>query len=150
MDEHLAATPALGGMAGRNEGERLQFVLPSFPPSVNRLHMIDHNRRRVGTSDEVLLWRTRTVPFVKPCRWPIEWLLKLTLIYESPDWVHKNGKLRRKDSHNMDKIAIDTIFSKWGWDDARVVELISLKCYGPREQVKVMLERSFISLREVQ
>lgn len=136
-------SPATGGV------ERLQFVLPSFPPSVNRLHRIDHVRRRVGTSDEVLLWRTRTTPFVKPCRWPNDWLLKLTLEYESPEWICKNGKLRRKDSHNLDKICIDLVFAKWGWDDSRVVELISRKCHGPHEQVRVTLEKSATALPEI-
>lgn len=138
-----------GGGANGEEGERLQFVLPTFPPSINRAQMIDHQRRRVGTSDEVLLWRTRTTPFVKPCRWPSDWLLKLTLEYQSPSWICKNGKLRRKDSHNLDKLSIDLMFSKWGWDDARVVELVSLKRYGPREQVVVTLERATVQLTEV-
>lgn len=136
----------LGGGVSECKGERLQFVLPSFPPSINRAHRIDHQRRRVDTSDEVLLWRTRTIPFVKPCRWPVDWLLKLTLAYESPDWICRNGNLRRKDSHNLDKLTVDLIFSKWGWDDARVVELVSLKRYGPREQINVMIERSEVSL----
>lgn len=137
-------SPVAGGMV-----KVLSFVLPTFPPSVNRMHLIDHVRRRVGTSDEVLLWRTRTIPFVKPCRWPVEWLLMLTLVYESPDWICKNGKLRRKDSHNLDKLTVDLLFSKWGWGDERVVDLISRKRYGPREQIQVTLERSLISLREV-
>lgn len=135
--------PAAGG------GARLVFILPTFPPSINRAQMIDHQRRRVGTSDEVLLWRTRTTPFVKPCRWPANWLLKLTLEYQSPDWICKNGKLRRKDSHNLDKLSIDLMFTKWGWDDSRVVELVSLKRYGPREQVVVTLERAEVQLTEV-
>lgn len=142
---HAAKLTPGGGVSG-GEGERLQFVLPSFPPSINRAHRIDHNRRRVDTSDEVLLWRTRTIPFVKPCRWPLEWLLKLTLVYESPDWICKNGNLRRKDSHNLDKITVDAIFSKWGFDDARVVELVSLKRYGPREQIQVTVEKVEINL----
>lgn len=137
-----------GGGVNGSEGERLQFALPSFPPSINRAHKIDHRRRRVDTSDEVLLWRSRTIPFVKPCRWPSEWLLKLTLVYESPDWVCKNGSLRRKDSHNLDKLTIDAIFSKWGFDDARVVELVSLKRYGPREQIQVTVERCEVNLHE--
>lgn len=141
-----AARLASGGGVSTGEGESLSFTLPSFPPSINRAHKIDHRRRRVDTSDEVLLWRTRTIPFVKPCRWPMEWLLKLTLVYESPDWICKNGNLRRKDSHNLDKITVDAIFSKWGFDDARVVELVSLKRYGPREQIQVMVEKVEINL----
>lgn len=135
--------PATGGCA------RLSFILPTFPPSINRAQLINHRQRRVSTSDEVLLWRTRAIPFVKPCRWPVEWLLKLTLEYQSPNWICKNGNLRRKDSHNLDKIAIDLMFNKWGWDDSRVVELVSLKRYGPRELIQVTLERALVQLTEV-
>lgn len=137
-------TPA--GSVNGDDGERLQFILPTFPPSVNRLHKIDHVRRLVTLSDEALLWKTRTVPFVKPCRWPLDWLLKLMLVYESPNWICKNGNLRRKDSHNLDKISIDLMFSKWGRDDSRLVELVSLKRYGPREQIQVTLERCKVQL----
>ena len=139
-----ASSPVAGGQCNV-----LSFVLPTFPPSVNRLHKIDHVRRLVTLSDEALLWRTRIVPFIKPCRWPGELLLKLTLEYESPDWICKNGKLKRKDSHNLDKLLIDALFVKWGWDDSRLVELVSRKRYGPREQIQVTLERSLISLQEV-
>jgi hypothetical protein len=137
----------LGGGVNSNEGERLHFVLPSFPPSVNRLHKIDHVRRLVTLSDEVLLWKTRIVPFIKPCRWAPSGLLKLVLEYESPDWICKNGNLRRKDSHNLDKIVIDSLFSKWGWDDSRLAELVSRKRYGLREQIQVTLERVDAELR---
>lgn len=147
--DSLAGIPVVSPSPVAGGGARLMFSLPSFPPSINRAHLIDHKRRRVGTSDEVLLWRTRTIPFVKPCRWPVDWLLKLTLAYESPSWLCKNGKLRRKDSHNLDKLTIDLCFSKWGWDDSRLVELISLKAYGPREQIQVTLERSLVRLTEV-
>lgn len=143
----LAGIPAPSSTAGGVE--KLSFTLPTFPPSINRAHLIDHKRRRVGTSDEVLLWRTRTTPFVKPCRWPADWLLKLTLEYQSPSWICKNGNLRRRDSHNLDKLSIDLLFSKWGWDDARVVELVSLKRYGPQELIKVTLERAEVQLTEV-
>lgn len=144
--KHLAADPALGGMAGRNEGERLQFVLPSFPVSFNKLYEIDHNRRLVRLTDQAALWKTRTIPFVKPCRWPQDWLLKLTLVYESSNWLTKAGAVRRVDHLNFDKLCVDTLFAKWGWDDSRLIERVSLKRYGPREQVLVTLERAVIEL----
>jgi Holliday junction resolvase RusA-like endonuclease len=136
---------ALGGIASTTEGERLQFVLPTFPVSVNKLYDINHNQRRVRLSDSAALWKTRTIPFVKPCRWP-ECLLKLTLVYESPDWLTRQGKVRRVDVQNMDKLAIDTMFSKWGFDDSRLVEITTQKRYGPREQVVVTLERVVVNL----
>lgn len=137
---------ALGGIASTREGERLQFVLPSFPPSVNRIYDINHAQRKVRLSDQAALWKTRMIPFVKPCRWLSECLLRVTLEYESPDWLTKQGKLRRIDVQNLDKITIDLMFAKWGWDDSRLVEIVTRKRYGPREQVQVTLERVEIQL----
>lgn len=138
-------------MGGEYDGgaERLSFVLPSFPTSCNRIYTINHVQRKVFLSDEALLWRTRTVPFVKPCRWPLDWLLKLELNYESPNWHGKNGKLKRIDVQNLEKLLIDTLFAKWGWDDSRLVEKVSRKLYGPREQIEVTLTRAAISLQPV-
>ena len=133
-------------IGGTDDGGRLRFVLPSFPVSVNRLYVINHNQRRVLLSDDALIWRTRTSPLVKACRWPEDWSLKLTLEYESPDWYFKNGKLRKLDVQNLEKLLIDTLFAKWGWDDSRLVEKVSCKRWGPREQIVVTLEQSKLSL----
>lgn len=127
-----------GGVSG--EGERLQFVLPSFPISFNKLYDVDHNRRHVRLSDTAALWKTRTIPFVKPCRWP-PCLLKITLEYQSPNWFTKAGTPRRIDVANLEKLVIDTMFAKWGWDDSWLWDVIRLKRYGPREQIQVTLER---------
>lgn len=140
---------SLGGDMEGGNANRLSFVLPSFPISFNKLYEIDHNRRIVRLSDNALLWRTRTVPFVKPCRWPQEWLLELTLIYESDNWYFKNGKLRRLDIQNLEKLVIDTLFGKWGYDDSRLVKITSSKAWGEREAIKVTLERSQAVLQPV-
>src|SRR5258705_114345 len=126
----------------------LTFVIPSFPVSFNKLYDIDHFRRQVRLTDEAVLWKTRSIPFVKPCRWPMDWLLKLVLEYESPQWYYGNGNLRRLDVQNLEKLVIDTIFAKWGADDSRLVETVSRKLYGPREQIKVTVEQACISLRK--
>jgi hypothetical protein len=139
--------PALGGSAGNGEGESLSFILPGgFPPGVNKLYDINHLSRSVRLTDQAALWKTRAIPFVKPCRWPDDWLLRLVLVYESDRWVSKNGKLRRIDLDGFLKLTIDTMFSKWGWDDARLVEITSSKAYGPREQIRVTLERMEVRL----
>lgn len=134
-----------GAISGK-EGERLVFVLPSFPISFNKLYDINHNQRRVRLSDQAALWKTRTIPFVKPCRWPLDWLLAITLVYESPSWLTKAGTVRRVDVQNLEKLVIDTMFAKWGWDDARLVDIVRQKRHGPREQILVTLERAEVEL----
>jgi hypothetical protein len=143
------STPRGGGVEnGRDEGpETLSFILPGgFPPGVNKLYDINHLSRSVRLTDQAALWKTRIIPFVKPCRWPQEWLLKLVLVYESDRWLCKNGKLRRVDLDGFLKLTIDAMFSKWGWDDSRLVEITSSKVYGPREQIRVRLERAEVKL----
>lgn len=135
-------------MTESGNGERLCFILPSFPSSVNKLYEINHRQRRVYLSDDALLWRTRTAPFVKPCRW--DGLLKITLEYESPDWYYLNGKLKRLDLQNLEKLLLDTLFMKWGKDDSTLAEKISYKRYGPREQIRVTVEQATCNLSGLQ
>lgn len=135
-----------GGGVSTGEGERLQFVLPTFPISFNQLYKIDHVRRLVTLSDAAALWKTRTIPFVKPCRWPAGWMLKLTLDFQSPNWLTKAKTMRRVDVQNLEKLVIDTMFAKWGWDDSWLVERVSRKSYGPREQIQVTIERCEVNL----
>jgi hypothetical protein len=142
-------TPApRGGGAGQGEGELIWFTLPSFPPSTNRLHDTNYMIRTgaVRLNDHAALWKTRTIPYVAPCRWPRDWMLKLTLVYESPTWLTKAGKLRRVDVQNLEKLVIDTLFSKWDTDDSRLVEVVSRKAWGRQEQVQVVLERALVKL----
>jgi len=139
-----------GGVEQGEAGERetLSFVLPGgFPPGVNKLYDINHLSRSVRLTDQAALWKTRTIPFVKPCRWPADWLLSLTLTYESNRWLCKNGKLRRIDLDGFLKLTIDTMFSKWGMDDSRLVKITCNKSYGPREQIRVRLQRATENLR---
>jgi len=124
---------------GAAQGGRLVFTLPSLPPSINRLYVINHNQRRVFLSDEALLWRTQMTPFIKPCRLGFA-AYKLTLLYQSPRWLTKDGSLRKVDHANLDKLCIDTLCNKWGWDDSRLTEVVRRKEYATREGIHVTLE----------
>jgi Holliday junction resolvase RusA-like endonuclease len=76
-------------------------------------------------------------------------MLKLSLVYESPTWLTKEGKLRRVDVQNLDKLVIDTLFAKWDTDDSQLVEVISKKAYGKQERILVLLERAMVTLGRV-
>lgn len=128
-----------GGDISGGDG-RLTFSLPSFPPSINRLYVIDHNRRRVFLSDEALLWRTHMAPNIKPCRLGFE-NYKLTLLYQSPRWLTKDGRLRKFDAANLDKLVIDTLCAKWGWDDSLLTEVIRRKEWYGWDRIVVTLEQ---------
>lgn len=57
--------------------------------------------------------------------------------------------MRRIDHANYEKLVTDTLFKKWGRDDSMLVQIISNKVYGPREQIQVTLERALVQLTEV-
>lgn len=126
--------------AASGEGGRLVFSLPSFPPSINRLYVIDHNRRRVFLSDEALLWRTHMAPNIKPCRLEFQ-EYKLTLVYQSPRWLVGNGGLRKMDLCNLDKLCIDTLCAKWNFDDSRLTEVVRRKEWYQWDRIQVILEQ---------
>lgn len=130
----------LGGIASAGEGQVLRFSLPSFPPSINRLYVIDHNRRRVFLSDEALLWRTHMTPCILPCRLEFD-NYKLTLLYQSPKWLVKDGGLRKMDLCNLDKLVVDTLCAKWGWDDSKLTEVIRRKEWYEWDRIVVTLEQ---------
>lgn len=121
-------------------GGRLQFSLPSFPPSINRLYVINHNQRRVFLSDEALLWRTRVGPSILSCYLQFD-TYKLTLGYQSPRWLVKDGGLRKVDAQNLDKLVIDTLCAKWGWDDSKLVEVVRRKEWWEYDRICVLLEQ---------
>ena len=141
MDNKLTHSDSLvsGGIASAEVG-RLAFSLPSFPPSINRLYVIDHNRRRVFLSDEALLWRTHMSPNIKPCTLQFQ-EYKLTLLYQSPRWLVRDGGLRKADVCNLDKLVIDTLCAKWGWDDSRLTEVVRRKEWYEMDRIKVILEQ---------
>ncbi len=120
--------------------EKLTFSLPSFPPSINRLYVINHNQRRVFLSDEALLWRTHMSPNILPCRLGYDYY-KLTLLYQSPRWLLKSGELRKMDASNLDKLVIDTLCAKWGWDDSRLTEVVRRKEWYEWDRIVVTLEQ---------
>jgi len=136
----------MGGKETEGGGSTLQFTLPSFPVSINRLYEIDHNRRLVRLSDEACLWKTRVGPSILPCRLQFD-EYKLTLSYESPRWLLKNDGLRRMDLANLDKLCIDTLCAKWGWDDSRLTEVIRRKKWAQWDRIVVTLEQGHKLLR---
>ena len=117
----------------------LKFSLPSFPPSINRLYVINHVQRRVFLSDEALLWRTQQTPNIMPCRLGFD-------CYKIPYCISrreltKDGRLRKMDLQNLDKLVIDTLFMKWQLDDSLLTEVVRRKEYHEYDRIVVILEQ---------
>ena len=80
------------------------------------------------------------MPCILPCR--LEFTeYKLTLVYQSPRWLLKEGGLRRMDLTNLDKLCIDTLCAKWQFDDSKLTEVIRRKEWYEWDRIQVTLEQ---------
>ncbi len=45
------------------------------------------------------------------------------------------------DASNLDKLVIDTLCAKWGWDDSRLTEVVRRKEWYEWDRIVVTLEQ---------
>ena len=121
----------------------IEFELPDLPASVNCIY--EFNRPDSGLPVRRLkgafaLWKSKLKVHVPQCKWVTGKFVKVTLDFQSPNWYHGNGTLKRKDIENLEKLTIDTIFEKWQADDCYIVEKVSKKTVGVSDRVVVRVE----------
>jgi hypothetical protein len=110
----MVATPE--ETAGGNE---VRFVLPSLPGSVNEIYELNRPdsglpRRRLRA--EWAIWATRMMQHIPLFLVATDSVVRVDRCYYYP-WFYKNGKWKRVDTSNMDKLLFDTIAKKIGIDD---------------------------------
>lgn len=121
----------------------VRFQLPRLPGSQNAIYEYSHHssglpvRRLKG---EWAIWKSELKVYVPRCEWAKGKFLKVELDFQSPNWWYRNGKLRRRDIDNLEKLAIDTIFEKIGCDDCYIIEKVSKKTVGLSDKVMVMIQ----------
>jgi len=100
-------------------GAVVKFVIPLPFPSVNSLHQILYSQRRVELKPEVRKFRNDAMVFIPRVALEADSLVHVDVIFHYPHH-HRNGKLKRRDSHNGVKVILDLIAQKCGFDDSRV------------------------------
>lgn len=121
----------------------ITFEIPDLPASVNCIYEFNHAnsglpvRRLKG---EYALWKSKMKVYVPRCDWAQGKFLRVELDFQSPSWWYRNGKLKRKDIENLEKLTIDTIFEKLGADDCYIIEKVSKKTIGAADRVVVTLK----------
>lgn len=110
-----------------------EFVVPGKCVGYNGHFKINYSLKQIYLTTEAREWK-RTVAIHTP---KIEFgdteMIHLS-IYVYQNWYYKNGKLKKEDIHNMDKILIDAMFNKWGIDDSRVSQMCIHKVQSLGEQ----------------
>lgn len=108
-----------GLVAGKTDKVCLSFTIPTLPPSSNSLYNVLFNQRRVELKPEARAWRSVAKEFIPPFKVKeAEWVDVCILL--TGDWLTKEGKIRKTDVTNREKLILDAICSKQGWDDSQV------------------------------
>jgi len=106
------------------------FTLPSLPPSINALYLIDRTGRRrhasgkarvVYMADGPRKWKSDMQMLIPRFEIAEDSLLSIGYVAFYP-LFHHNGRRRKVDPSNLMKLLHDTICTRIGVDDSRVIK----------------------------
>lgn len=101
------------------EGEEVNFLLPSPPPSMNSIYNVLFGLKRVELKPQVRAYKTTMKMYVPS--WNVDAMDKVGVRLEvAQNWFFKNGKYKKQDVQNMAKVLVDLIAEKMGFDDSQV------------------------------
>ena len=123
-------------------GQEIRFTIPLLPPSVNSLHQVLWNQRRVELKPEIRQWKYRAKEYVTAVRWGSESSIIRVDVVTYYRMYTSEGRLREFDTQNLLKPLIDLIAEKQGWNDKRAKA-------GSWATVDDVNERVEVVLREV-
>ena len=104
----------------------LSFRVEGLPPSYNSSMKINYNFREVSLSLEARVFKQRVKMCMPYADFTTANTYKVEIEYHG-NFKYKNGKNRRLDLQNMDKLLIDAIFDKLGADDSYLWQLQECK-----------------------
>jgi Holliday junction resolvase RusA-like endonuclease len=98
--------------------KKLSFTIEGIPPAYNKACKINYGRRNVYLTQSARNFKTK-VKLNVPA-WELDdqdLVFQIHNKYYS-NWYYKNGKPKKKDVQNMNRLLIDAIFSALGKDDS--------------------------------
>lgn len=126
------------GATGLPPVSSIQFTLPSLPPSSNSLYNVLFALRKVELKPEARLWKSRAKEYVP--KWQVNEGDKLSITFLFfGRWYSAEGKLLKKDVTNREKLCLDAIAEKQGWDDSQVFYRAVSKVQAEQEKVEVRI-----------
>lgn len=98
----------------------VSFCLPSMPISVNQLYEVWWQTREVKKTRDYRTWATEAKGHMPPFKLRSKTSLICVNAMFFYNFYRSNGGFRKFDTHNLMKALIDTIASRYGFDDERV------------------------------
>lgn len=124
--------------------EELKFTIPSLPPSVNSIYQIIFHQKRVMMKPEVRQWKTNAKMYIPEIKAHEDsYLFKLDAVF-TYNFLFKNGKIRKFDTHNLMKVLCDAIAEKCGFAD-ELVKFGSWESYHSQTDERVQVTLSQIT-----
>ncbi len=117
---------------------RVRFVFPALPASVNGLYQIIWHKREVELKPECRQYKSRMKDYVPLFSVGDDSLIQVDVVCHYNYW-YKNGKLREFDTHNLIKLLIDTCAERLGMTDKRMKRGSWDSVDSTREQVEITL-----------
>lgn len=98
-----------------------QFTIEGLPPSFNEHFKINYQFKQVYLSEEARLFKVKVKMSVPHMQIIDTDLFKLKVWFHH-NWFFKNNKPRKLDLQNLDKLLIDALSERIGFDDSRIFE----------------------------
>lgn len=125
--------------ADLDSGNRsISFTIPGLPLSMNAMYQVLWHQRRIELKQEARAWKSKAKEFIpkfhvkKDERVSVEFLFFGT-------WLNKDGGIMKRDVTNREKLVLDAISEKCGFDDSQVWSRTVSKVHDQRERVQVRL-----------
>jgi len=117
----------------------LKFIIPTLPASMNQIYNIIYGLRKIELKPEVRLWKNDAKQYIPPWSYPDESLFWISLEFHG-NWRVRSGKIKKVDHANMEKVVIDVVAEKLGFDDSRIFEKrMSRKVQSTDERVEIQI-----------
>lgn len=103
----------------------MKFIIKAIPPSYNRECKINYNLKQVYLSKEARGFKNLVFLSTPPMNYREGSIFSISINIVK-NWLTKAGKVKREDVQNMDKLLIDAICEKLGFDDSLIYN-VSIK-----------------------
>jgi Holliday junction resolvase RusA-like endonuclease len=114
----------------------VEFTIPGKCIGYNKHFKINYRTRQIYLTQAAHDWKRKVHVETPKIESGEDDLIQLEIeVYQN--WFFKNGKIKKEDIHNMDKILIDSMCGKWGIDDSRVQLMSIQKIQSDEEFVRV-------------
>ena len=97
---------------------KIKFIIQGLPPSYDHHFKINYNLRQVYLTQEARMFKVKAKMSTPALTFKDTDLFKITIDYYG-NFFYKNHKPRKIDAQNLDKLLIDAVSEKLGFDDCR-------------------------------